>query len=614
MKRLTVLLYSILLCIGAIAQNIQITVSAPEIVEEGTVFHVRYTINASPDNLFSVETCDEIQASGGRPQTNTSSKISIVNGNVTQSKTYSETRQFRATKKGKYPIPVASIKIDGKTYKSEQRTIEVVDNVASANAAAKTQAQRSQNNTGGSKSSSSSDNLKPETTNENIFARILVNKSSAYIGEPILATVKLYTTSEIGYIDHTMPNCNGFFKRILEQPQTLEYNEEVINGKHFYTILFQKLVLYPQKSGKLTITPFKLECNVINGYTFGGFFGFPQQKVEHKLIESKPVTINVKDLPQGQNADFSGAVGSFSMNAETDKTTIPANEAFSLKVVVKGSGNFSLLTQPNIQFPQDFEVYDPKITDNFSLTASGEKGSKTYEYVIIPRQEGSFTIPAISLQYFNLESKSYKTITTEPINIAVTKGNGTSQTVTNNYAPTIKEDVQFGNDIQFIKTGITDAHKKQTFFFLSPLYWILFIACILGTIIFIFLRRKSIERHNDVSGMKQRGADKESRKRLKTAKKFLDNNDDTSFYEELAKALWGFVADKFTIPQVDLTTDKIKEKLLEKNIEEPLIDRLLHILQRCEFARFAPSQDSQGKEDLYNQACEIIQEFGQKIK
>ncbi|MBO4778176.1 MAG: protein BatD [Bacteroidales bacterium] len=608
----SVIFFNIFLIISAIAQdNITISVSAPKVAVEGELFHVRYSINTDPGNQFSIETCDEIQASG-RPQTSSSSSISIVNGNITKNYTYTETRQFRATKKGTFPIPIASVKIDGKTYRSKAQNIEVVDNTTAANAAQQTQQQRQQNNNYSNQYAQ--DDPQPETASNDVFARVFVNKSTAYIGEPILATIKLYTNKDITSInDHSLPDFNGFFKRVLEQPQKLEYKEESINGQQYYSILFQRVVIYPQKDGKLTITPFKVDCNVLTGYTSGGFWGFSQRKIDRRVIESKPITITVKPFPAGKSANFTGAVGNFSISAKTDVTTIPANEAFSLKVTVKGEGNFSLLTKPNITFPQDFEVYDPKVTDNFSTTTTGDKGSKTFEYVILPRREGNFTIPAIEMQYFNAETKSYKTISTDEIQITVTKGTNNGGVVSN-YTQTTKEDVQFGNDIHFIKTGDLQLRKNTGYFFRSTAYWIVNLLIALGMIGFILVRRKQIELRSDVSGMKMRGANKESQKRLKTARKYLESNEDALYYEEVAKALWGYVADKFTIEQVDLTTDKIKERLLERNIDESLIDKLIQVLQRCEFARFAPAADVKGKEELFTEAGNVIQEFEQKKK
>ncbi|MCQ2959691.1 MAG: BatD family protein [Bacteroidales bacterium] len=612
-QRITLITLFLSLVFNIFAQDISISVSAPKVVEEGTLFHVRYSINTDPGNQFSIETCEEIQASG-RPQTGSSSSISIVNGNVSKNYTYTETRQFRATKKGTFPLPVATIKIDGKTYKSKVQNIEVVDNTAAANAAAQTQQQMRQQNNGSNIQQQTHNDPKPETASDDMFARVFVNKSSAYIGEPILATIKLYTQKDItGINDNVLPDFNGFFKRVLEQPQKLEYQEENINGKVYYSILFQRVVIYPQKDGKLTISPFKVDCNVITGMTSGGFWGFPQRQIDRRIIESKPVSITVKPFPAGKSADFSGAVGNFSITAKTDVSTIPANEAFSLKVTVKGEGNFSLLTKPNIAFHQDFEVYDPKITDNYSITANGDKGSKTFEYVILPRREGNFVIPSIKLQYFDVNAKTYKTISTDEIQITVTKGTNNSSVVSN-YTPTTKEDVQFGSDIHFIKTGDLHIANQNNFFFKTTSYWIITILIILSTLLFIIFKRKQIELRNDVSGMKKRGANKESKKRLKTAGKYLESNEDILFYEEIAKALWGYIADKFTIAQVDLTTDKIKERLLEHKIDEQLIDKLIQVLQRCEFARFAPSANTKGKEELYTEASSIIQEFEQKIK
>ncbi|MCQ2605211.1 MAG: BatD family protein [Bacteroidales bacterium] len=611
MKRFSILFILFhLFVFGAFAQDITITVSAPKIVEEGGLFHIRYSINTEPGNMFSIETCNEIQASG-RPQTGSSSSISIVNGQMSKSYTYTETRQFRALKKGTYPIPVASVKIDGKTYKSKAQTVEVVDRssgVASQNN------QQSSSNTYSGGQSVPTDEPKPASASDEVFARIFVNKTSAYIGEPILATIKLYTQKDITNLEnYTFPDFNGFYKRVLEQPQKLEYKEETIDGKQYYSILFQRIVIFPQKEGKMTISPFKVSCDIVSGYVSTGFWGFGQRKIERRNVESKPVTITVKPFPAGKDASYTGAVGKMSVSSSTDVTSIPANEAFAFKVVVKGEGNLSLLPKPVITFPQDFEVYDPKVTDNFSITSTGDKGSKTFEYVVIPRHEGNFEIPSVKMQVFNPETKTYTMLSTEPIAITVTKGTS-SGGVVSNYSSVTKEDVQFGNDIQFIKTGDLQLEEKHSYFFKSLFYWLLVVLSLLATIIVILLKRRQITMQSDVSLMKNKRANKESQKRLKTARKYLDENNTTLFYEEIAKALWGYVGDKFSLEQIDLTTDKIKETLVQKGIEDSIIEELIQVIHQCEFARFAPSSSAEGREQLYLQAAEVIQKFEQKKK
>ncbi len=611
MKRFSIFFTIFLLLLSSVfAQDITITVSAPKVVEEGALFHVRYSINTEPGNMFSIETCNEIQASG-RPQTGSSSSISIVNGQVSKSHTYTETRQFRALKKGTYPIPVATVKIDGKTYSSKSQSVEVVDRssgVASQNN------QQSSSNTYSGGQAVPTDEPKPTSASDEVFARVFVNKTSAYIGEPILATIKLYTQKDIaGLNDYTLPDFNGFFKRVLEQPQKLDYKEEVIDGKQYYSILFQRVVIFPQKEGKMTISPFKVNCDIVSGYVSTGFWGFGQRKIESKKLESKPVTITVKPFPAGKDASFTGAVGKMSLSATTDVNTIPANEAFAFKVVVKGEGNLSLLPKPVIAFPQDFEVYDPKTVDNFSITSTGDKGSKTFEYVVIPRHEGSFEIPSVKMQVFNPETKTYSMLSTDPITISVTKGTN-SGGVVSNYTPVTKEDVQFSNDIQFIKTGDLQLEKKQSFFFRSSTYWLLMLLSVVATIIVILFMRRQISMQSDVSRMKNKRANKESQKRLKTARKYLDENNIGLFYDEIAKALWGYIGDKFTLEQIDLTTDKIKETLMQKGIEDSLIEELIQVIHQCEFARFAPSSSAEGREQLFLQAAEVIQKFEQKKK
>jgi hypothetical protein len=450
----------------------------------------------------------------------------------------------------------------------------------------------------------------PES-NEDIFARVYVSKNQAYIGEPIYASVKIYTQKNFNLNTSKMPDFNGFYKKILEQPQELKAEREVVNGKEYQSVLFQKLVLYPQKSGKLIITPFKVDCNVITAV--GNSFWNMYNTTEQRTLSSKAITINVLPFPAGKTCDFTGAVGNFSISSKTDVTEIPANEAITFRVTIQGIGNLALIQKPIISFPPDFEMYDPKVIDSYTSTTNGDKGSKTFEYLIIPRHEGNFVIPSIKFQYFNTASKSYKTLQTAQIPIRVTKGSGNGSVVSN-YSNTKEKVKYFGEDIHFIKTGNFNLQKNNGFFYESMAYNLLFIFLIIAAIVYGIVKRKQIEFNQDVARVKNRKANKESIKRLKKARICLEAGNDILYYDEVAKALWGYLSDKFTISQVDLNSDIIRGLLEQKQIEQLIINELVAVMTQCEFARYAPPTTIEGKELLYSRAASLIQHFEQKTK
>jgi hypothetical protein len=417
--------------------------------------------------------------------------------------------------------------------------------------------------------------------------------------------LKLYTLNDFEVNEKHLPKFDGFYKKMLYDPgynEKLYSTREIVNGRKYYVFTFQKLVIFPQKSGNLVITPFELDC-IVDLLWF---------KIR-KTAQSPQVTVTVRDFPAGKAANFTGAVGDFTIQAKTDVQKIAADEAFTLRVTVSGQGNLSLLQKPQIDFPQDFEVYDPQIIDNFSTTMQGDKGNKIFEYVVIPRQAGNFEIPAIEFQYFNPNTKSFKTLKTDAILVEVTKSTGKkSQSV--NFSTASKSQLAYnGNDILFIKTG--DLHvqniEKPTFF--PRTYGIIVALLCVGACTFIVVKRKQIEFNSEESRVKHKKADAESKKRLKQARICLAAGKETEFYDELAKALWGYVSDKFTIPLSALTIDSVRDFLTQNNIEDSLIQDLIDVLNQCDFARYAPS-GAAANQELLERSVALIGAFQQRIK
>ncbi|MDR0941204.1 MAG: BatD family protein [Bacteroidales bacterium] len=594
-----------------------ITVNAPNVVEEGETFRIAYVLNEHNNGqrmtITKVDAFEQI----GSPSTGIQNRSVFVNGHMNSSVSYSETYTFKALKKGSFKTPIASITINGKTISSKAQTIEISDFPAFSGSSPKSQG-RSQQQTMQQFLQQQMQEMQEfekqmqkqiqqrssSASGEDFFTRVTVNKTESFIGEPIYVTLKLYTRYNFEVTEQAMPKFDGFYKKILYEPavnETLYPTRETFNGREYNVFTFQKLLIYPQKSGDLLITPFEL----------GAMLYTPFSVVRTKG-QSPQLTIKVHDFPAGKTANFTGAVGDFQVQAKADVETIAADEAFTFRFTVSGQGNLSLLQKPTITFPQDFEVYDPKVVDHFTSSAVGDKGNKIFEYVIIPRQAGNFEIPSIEFQYFNPQTKSFKTLKTDVVPIEVSKSvGGKSQSV--NFSAASKSQLAYQNDdILFIKTGNLQLHNVQEKRpFSSRTYSLIAIILVLGTVVFIVVKRKHIEFNSDESRVKHRKADAETRKRLKQARLCLNAGKETEFYDELAKALWSYVSDKFTIPLADLTIDTVREFLTQNAIDNALIQDLIDVLNQCNFARYAPSGAAANRE-LLDRSENLILAF-QKI-
>jgi len=568
--------------IGTFAFGQSYTVDAPSTVEVGENFTVQYTITAQPTKALDIRPIPGLTRLAG-PMQQSQRSSSNVNGKVTYKSEYTISYQYKATKPGSVLIPVTTAEVDGKILKTQSKRIEVIETSASK--------------------------TKPTT---DVFASMEVNKTKAYVGEPIYISFKLYTKYNSDIVNSNYPTFSGFYTQELEAPHKINYVKETINGQTYYSVLFKKMVIYPQKSGSLTLTPFEVDL-VIQKAVGRSVWGY-QYSNEEKSVKSKSLQIEVLPLPAGKPASFQGAVGEFNVKVNTDVKSIAANEAFNYTVEISGKGNLSLLQKPTINFPKDFEVYDPKVTEKITNTVYGDKGKKIYEYVIIPRHEGKFTIPELKFSYFNTTTKVYETSVGSAIPINVTKGTNNASSTVSNYTNN-KEAVQYyGNDIRFIKTGDLHVKKENGFFFKSTLYYLLFIVPLALLIVYTIIQRKLIKQNQNIADLRNRKANKESKRRLKIAKKCLLEGKNNEYYDEVAKALWGYIADKYNIQQAELSKDYIKTFLTNKHVSTESIQEFIYIIEQCEMARFASITDENAKEGLYTKASNLIQEFEQIVK
>lgn len=599
MQKIILLFFSYFASIIAVTAQ-SITVDAPNVVEEGETFKIAYTLNEhNGGQQMSLTKVDAFEHISMDPMLGFG--VSIVNGQMAQGANYTETHTFRALKKGVFKTPIASIKINGKTIASKARNIEASNFPTFSGTTPKsknqqqnralTHQQRMQQMMQQHMQQVQQLQLPQVVNGEFFFTRIAVSKNECFIGEPIHVALKLYTQYGASNFQQGLPKFDGFYKQVLYEPMFREdfrVVREFINGLEYNVVTFQELMIYPQKSGDLLITPFEVGAMV--NLLYGAV---------HKVVQSPQVTIKVRDFPAGKSANFTGAVGDLQIYAKADVEKIAADEAFTLRFTVSGQGNLSLLQKPQITFPQDFEVYDPKVIDHFTSSTVGDKGNKIFEYIIIPRQAGNFEIPSIEFQYFNPQTKSFKTLKTDAIPVEVTKSTGKkSQSV--NFSAASKSQTAYQNDdILFIKTGDLQLHIPQgRSSFFPRTYSIIALLLIFGTLAFIIVKRKQIEFNSDESRVKHKKADAETKKRLKQARLCLAAGKETEFYDELAKALWSYVSDKFTIPLAALTIDTVREFLMQNNIENSLIQDLIDVLNQCNFARYAPSGAAANRELL----------------
>ncbi|HAF30963.1 MAG TPA: BatD protein [Bacteroidales bacterium] len=589
------------------SQDIAFTASAPEVVELGQQFRLIYTINAQADK-FSAPAIDAFSVLAG-PSTSQSSNVSIINGKVTQAFELRYTYVVQANKEGEFTIPPAEVTVDKKVYKSNTVKIEVVKGAARqdrsvTSTAGINQAQRTPDQT--------------EISNSDLYIKIFVSKTKVHREQHLIATIKLYSRLTITRLENAkLPAFQGFITEELEVPPLTSLNRERINDQVYLTGVLKKYILYPQKTGEITIDPFEMDVyyqkpnNRRSRSMFDDFFGSVDS--EGRKVISNSVTVNVSDLPANKPFNFSGAVGKIKMSASIDNSNVKTNDAVNLKIKISGSGNLKYINPLKIEFPADFDVYDPKISDNIKYSEDGAFGNKTFEYLMIPRHAGEFTIPAFTFSYFDTETDQYKTDKAGPFNIHVAKSEGdTALTVSSAFT---KEDLRFlGQDIRFIKQKDINLKKSNQFLFGSKVFYLIYAASILAFIILFLFRKKKMKENANVMLVKNKKANKFARKRLKQAFAYMKQEQRESFYEELVKALWGYLSDKLGIPVANLSQDNARSEMLSKKVDEEYINQMLNIIDRCEYARYAPVTEETKMDTLYNDAIKVISKLQQKLK
>ena len=590
------------------AQGVKFTVEAPTMVEEGSQFRITYRINADVEKFHEPE-FTEIELLGG-PSQSSSYSTQIINGRASQSIERSYSYFVRATKKGVFVVPKAGATVNGKKYVSSKWTVSVVESKGGSYKKASDKA-------------IASNNPKEFKPKGRVFVRTKVSKRSAYIGEPIILVQKLYSKERIANItDMKEPSYTGFWKESIDIGD-LQLTKEKLNGETYHVVVLQKYILFPQKSGKLNIGSFGLDVIVQIIKTRNARDQMEQMMYGNKVryyanetlkLKSATIKLKIKALPAGKPTNFTGLVGSFTMVASVDKTELQANDAFNLRIKIKGIGNISLLEAPKLNFPPDFEVYDPKVSQKSSTSPSGMSGSKTFEYLIIPRNEGDFSIPSVKFSFFNPRTGKYQTLSSDIFYIKVGKGNAENITGVNSSNVNRDEIKYLGKDIHYIKTSNTKLKPIGDTSFNSLGHFLyLLLAPLMALAIIIFYKKNNTKRSNK-SLMRNKKATKIAHKRLKNAKKLLSSNDQEAFYKEISDVLWGYLGDKFNISLSELSIESTQERLNGKGVDPSIIIEITSILNSCEYACYAPDTQSNGMEHTYDLALNIISKIEKSLK
>jgi hypothetical protein len=580
--------------------------------EVGTTerFEITFTVNSSAEK-FVPPTFDGFLVEAGP---NVSQSMTVINGVSSGAIAY--TYDLVAIKAGIFTIGPASIAVAGKTFKTQPIKIKVVKgtSTAQANAAAQQQALQAQAR-GGDVISGTARNI-----NKDLYIRAEVNKTNVYIGEQLTLSYRIYTRVGLaGSQLEKMSDLNGFYSQeIKSMSQTATWRVQVINGVRFNVTEIKQNVLFPEHAGNITIDPmimdFIVRETVASKDPFDSFFGGVSYNDVKYKIKSPPVVIHVKPLPEaGKPASFGGAVGKFQISSTLDKTHVKSNEPINYKIVVSGKGNLKLLKPVAPEFPADFEKYDPKVTDTIADAESGETGTRTYTYLLIPRHGGNFTIDPVKFAYYDLAAGRYVSTQTKGFDIKVEKGATENNVVSLGAAD--KQDVKLLNkDIRYIKTGdeADSLTKNGEGFYGSPTYYLLLA---LGPLFFAgaWVYGKWYEASNsDIVKVKSRKAGKIAAKHLASAKKQLQANNRIAFYEDVFKGMYGYLSDKLNIAAADLSREKIASELKARTLDEPLINELLETLDLCDMARYAPVSGI-SEQQMFDKAKNMINDIEDKI-
>lgn len=612
-KRLLLpVLLLMLTAIPAIAEDVTFTAQAPQAVVKGNQFRISFKVNAGGGKEFRAPDMKGLSVLAG-PSLSTMSGTQIINGKMTSSTTVTYTYVVIAEEEGDIKLDGATIKVDGKQLTSNTLTIKVLppDENQSGQGQGSSQSRQQQQSSGQGTSSVGADDL---------FMLATVDKTSAYEQEAILLTFKIYAAPSVNLtsMSNKMPDLKNFHVQEVELPSQKEFQLEHYNGRNYQTMVWMQYVIFPQHSGELEIpaTPFEgvIAQRVARSSNdvFDMFFNSDRYVETKRDLTTRPIKINVKPLPQGKTKSFYGGVGDFSVSSTISSTDVTANDAVTLRVILSGTGNLKLVKTPEVSFPQDFDIYDPKVENKYTIKGGRQTGNKVYEYLVIPRHSGQYTIPAVEFQFFDPKSGSYKTVKTDEYTLNVAKGQGGESQTSVSYVN--KEDLKYvGQDVRFHATPAS-LKSDSSQFFGSLMFWLLMSLPLVILLIVLGVSHKRIADSANAAKVRVKKASSVATKRLKVARKLLSDNKKNEFYEEMMRALYGYFGDKLSIPVANLSKDNIEDELKHRNVAEEHVNQVIELLDDCEFARYAPGDDEGRMDRLYDQAVSVIGQVENTIR
>ena len=579
-----------------------ISVSAPSHVAAGENFRVAYTINTSDVEEFRMGGVqDGLEVIAG-PYTSSQSSYQMINGHTSSSSSVTITYTLYAAKNGSFTIGASHAVVGGKRLSSRPVKIQVSGHAQRTNGAPNMHGQDSYDQPRMRSAGSA-------ISGSDLFIKVSASKKRVHEQEPILLTYKVYTQVDLTQLEGKMPDLKGFHTQEVPLPQQKTFHTETVNGRPYKCVTWSQYVMYPQMTGRLEIPSITFKGIVVqqnrNVDPMEAFFNGGSGYVEVKKdIKAPGITLQVDPLPQ-RPANFSGGVGKFNISASLDKKEVKAGEPITLRVVVGGIGNLKLLKQPVVNFPKDFDKYDAKVTDKTRLTANGVEGNMVYDFLAVPRNQGSYTIPSVELTYYDTSKNAYKTIKTQPFKVEVEKGDGTSAE-SEDFASQDK-------DIHTIKLGKVEQHKANEMFFGSFGYWIsLLMPLIAFVVLLIVFRRRAIE-NADIVKKRSNRAGKIATKRLRLANKLMLQGKQGEFYDEVMRALWGYMSYKLNMPAEKLNRDNIRETLGRHFVDDATIEKFTTALDECEFERYAPGDAAGNMNRTFESAMTAIMDIENAI-
>lgn len=589
------------------ADDISFVINAPASTVKGAQIQLQYILKGGSGNNIQIP--DEIRGFDilFGPSVSQVYSSSNINGKVSSESNTTFTYVLMANAEGTFTLPAASIKANGKNYRSGTAQIKVLPPDKNA------QPQQPGRNPQVITQTSKGGNVSPDDA----FVRAIFSKTKVKEQEAVVVTFRFYTVLNIRDVGKIQfPEFEGFMTEDFDMATNRQMTAEHYKGRNYMAIDVKKTLLFPQRSGKITIPSGTMEIvfEVSSGRKVQTFFG-PQDVMTEakKILKTTPVTVDISALPlQDKPANFSGAVGAFTFTPTISSQKVKANDAVTIKLNISGTGNLKLIKNPEIKFPKDIETYDPQVKNDYKLTENGLSGTKTIEYMFIPRYPGKFTIPPIEFSYFDTRTNTYKTVSSPSYELDVDKDPNAGKNVSTSYSN--QKELEINQDIRYIKTGSYSFKNPNDFFVGSLSYVLCYLIPLALFIIFSIIYRKQIQANADIALMRTKKANKVATKRLKLAKQYLLTHKKDNFYEEILRAVWGYLSDKLTIPVADLNRENIETELRKYGVGDDIIGTFINILDTGEFARYAPSESDDAMDKLYNDTVDAIGKMENTIK